>query len=271
MIRSYPKVLAVGHKRILDLFDSPVVVEEKIDGSQFSMTRLNGELVCRSKGKTLVIDAPEKMFGRAVETARKLDLRDGWVYRCEYLQKPQHNTLAYSRVPEKHLIIFDIDRGEEDYMTWPQKQKEASRIGLEVVPALYLGSIENIDQLLELLETDSVLGNVKVEGIAIKNYAKFTPEGKVMMGKYVSEKFKEQHKTAWKKTNPRQKDILQSFIESFGTKRPSSILGTEENWRVFPGILDCSSRKSPMTSGPNAKMKSGTFCSSGHGPISGAA
>ena len=217
-IPSYSKVFAIGHKQILDLFDGSVLVEEKIDGSQFSMCRKDGELFCRSKGKDLVIDAPEKMFERAVETAKSLDLHDGWIYRCEYLQKPHHNTLTYDRIPDKHLILFDIDVGLEDYMSSGIKRDEANRIGLEVSPFLYIGNVCNLELLLDFLNCESVLGGTKIEGVVVKNYSKFTPDGKAMMGKYVSEKFKEKHQTQWKKTSPQQNDILQSIIESFTTE-----------------------------------------------------
>lgn len=71
-INSYPQVYAVGHRVIKDLFVGEVAVEEKIDGSQFSMGVVNGELCCRSKGKQIILDAPEKMFTKAIETATEL-------------------------------------------------------------------------------------------------------------------------------------------------------------------------------------------------------
>ena len=41
---SYGKIFNLGHKETEALFDGPVVVEEKIDGSQFSFGSINGEL-----------------------------------------------------------------------------------------------------------------------------------------------------------------------------------------------------------------------------------
>ena len=35
-ISSYPKIYSLGHAAILDLLDGRVIVEEKVDGSQFS-------------------------------------------------------------------------------------------------------------------------------------------------------------------------------------------------------------------------------------------
>ena len=143
MIRSYPKVYAVGHAAIRDLFTGPVVVEEKVDGSQFSFGVIDGELQARSKNHQLVLDAPEKMFTKAIETIRELEplLTPGWVYRCEYLQRPRHNVLPYGRVPEKHLIVYDVMIGLEDYLPPAEKRREAKRIGLECVPVLYQGVI----------------------------------------------------------------------------------------------------------------------------------
>ena len=133
-IYSYPSVFAIGHSAITGIFDDPVLVEEKIDGSQLSFQLAvcdseTLELLCRSKGKQLVLDAPEKMFTRAVETVKEIApiLREGWIYRCEYLEKPKHNVLAYDRVPNKHLIGFDICTGLETYLPYAEKKAEFER------------------------------------------------------------------------------------------------------------------------------------------------
>src|SRR5690242_11376793 len=100
---SYPSIFALGHRYVADLLTVPVLVEEKIDGSQFSFgISTVGELAIRSKGAQMHIDAPEKMFQKAADTVKELKdvLTPGWTYRAEYLAKPKHNTLAYDRVPE---------------------------------------------------------------------------------------------------------------------------------------------------------------------------
>ena len=216
-IGSYPSIYAVGHKAIQDIFKDNVVIEEKIDGSQFSFMVSDGVLHCRSKGKQLVIDAPEKMFKRAVATVIELRplLADGWVYRCEYLEKPKHNTLAYDRIPAKHLILFDVMTGVEEYLSPAEKVAEAGRLGLEVVPTIFSGRIAEIDMLRNLLETTSVLGGCNIEGMVIKNYDLFTREKKIAIAKYVSEKFKEKHANEWKKTNPSANDIVRELIATY--------------------------------------------------------
>lgn len=207
MIHSYPTVFNIGHRAIQDIFKDEVIVEEKVDGSQFSFGLIPDEnmldlcnLECRSKGKNLILDAPEKMFIRAVETAQSLSdkMRVGWIYRCEYLEKPHHNVIAYDRAPNRNLILFDVMTGEEEYLPYAEKKIEAERLGLECVPLLYQGKINDFSEIMKLLETESVLGGAKIEGLVFKNYQLFTVEKKVAIGKYVSEKFKEKHDADWK-------------------------------------------------------------------------
>ena len=219
-INSYPAVYAIGHKVIKDLFVGEVIVEEKIDGSQFSMGVINGELCCRSKGKQIILDAPEKMFAKAIETATELkeELHPEWIYRCEFLQKPKHNVLLYNRVPKKNLVLYDVMVGIEDYASYVTKEAEAKRLGLDCVPLLYFGKLSELSVLNELLETVSVLGGTLVEGVVVKNYDLFTQQKKYAIGKYVSEKFKEVADGDWKRRNPSQNDLLQQLIVRYRTE-----------------------------------------------------
>lgn len=201
------------------LFCDPVIVEEKVDGSQFSFGVFNGELKCRSKGAVLNITAPEKLFVQAVETAKRLAplLVDGWTCRGEYLARPKHNTLAYERIPPQHVIGFDINTGHEIYLPYELKQQEFARLGLETVPCLFMGVLEDHATCRELLERTSVLGGQKIEGVVIKNTFQFGPDGKVLMGKFVSEAFKEVHSGEWRDRNPTGKDVIQTLIDEYKT------------------------------------------------------
>lgn len=216
---SYPKIFAMGHRSIASILQEEVLVEEKLDGSQFSFGVFNGELRARSKGAKLVIDCPEKMFGAAIETIKELQplLHDGWTYRGEYFQKPKHNTLAYQRIPNKHIIIFDIATGLEHYMTYTDKKIEAERIGLECVPKVYEGKIETNEQFKEFLDRQSVLGNQIIEGVVVKNHTRFGIDGKPMIGKFVSEYFKEVHTGEFRKQNPTNSDIIEKIIYQYQT------------------------------------------------------
>jgi len=216
-INSYPSVYQLGHKAIQNIFDGKVVIEEKIDGSQFSFGMINGELVCRSKGKQQLIDAPDKMFAKAIENVMQMPLHDGWIYRCEYLQSPKHNVLSYARTPKQNLILFDINTGLEEYMSYSKLTQEAERLGLEVVPLLYRGIVTNYAQFTDFLKCESVLGGCTVEGVVIKNYNVFTQEKKVAMGKYVNEAFKEKAAKEWGSNRTSGKDLIQKLIDLYKT------------------------------------------------------
>jgi hypothetical protein len=217
-LNSYPSIYALGHRAIADILQGDVVIEEKIDGSQFSMSRVDGELLCRSKGKVLFPEAPEKMFAAAVATAASLPLQNGFIYRCEYLQKPKHNTLAYSRIPAQHVIVFDVCTGPETYLTPAEKAAECARLGLECVPLLFEGRVNGIESLSALIDRESVLGGVKMEGAVIKNYSLFTPDKKIAIAKWVSQEFREKHVGEWKASNPTASDVAQLLIAELKTE-----------------------------------------------------
>lgn len=221
-LSSYSKILALGHKAIHDILDGDVIVEEKVDGSQFSFGVMEGELHCRSKGATVHTVEPDGMFKRGVDTAKELEsgLTSGWTYRGEYLNTPKHNTLAYGRVPNHNFILFDVETAPSHFLDRAEKEAEARRLGLEVVPCYYQGPGADIglEKFKSFLENESILGGQKVEGVVLKNYAKFTLDGKLACAKIVSEAFKEIHGVEWKKNNPNKADVVEMLIAKYGTE-----------------------------------------------------
>lgn len=230
---AYPKVWNLGHPAVKELLLDPVVVQEKIDGSQFSFglfgpaedmleiepNERHYQLQVRSKGAILQPDAPEKMFVRAVESVRERVslLHTNWTYRCEYLAKPKHNALSYDRIPLGNLVLFDVNTDEEAYLGPNELRLEAERIGIEAVSLLHVGKIENIEQFREYLDMESELGGQKIEGVVIKNYSRFGSDKKALMGKYVSEEFREIHEASWKAANPGRRDVLEALIAGLTT------------------------------------------------------
>ena len=91
-MHSFPKVYAVGHRAIAELFLGDVLVEEKVDGSQFSFCLSDSGLEFRSRG-AVVYAENAGMFSLAVEAVKSIAdlLHPGWTYRAEYLMKPKHN------------------------------------------------------------------------------------------------------------------------------------------------------------------------------------
>jgi len=204
-MHKYSKIHAVGKVEVEDLLKGPVVIEEKVDGSQFSFCGVQ----CRSKSQ----DTPDQMFNKGVESVQELAtlLTDGWTYCGEYLRKPKQNTLKYSRVPEKHIIIFDIIKDSGEFLSRQEKEIEATRIGLEVVPLLFEGVVDSLEQLDNLLLIESILGGEKIEGVVIKNY----DHG--LIGKYVREGFHERNGTR-QKVKGQSNEIIQAIVGTYKTE-----------------------------------------------------
>jgi len=224
MLHSYPNVYQLGHKLVSNVLDGYVLVQEKIDGSQISFGIDNlGDLRIRSKNREIDLEHPNDMFRLAVEwiVKNRSNLQAGWTYRGEYLLKPKHNTLEYYRVPNNHIILFDICDGLESYLPYSRVKYEADFIGLEVVPLIAEGVFTEAD-ILELkdewLSRESILGGTKVEGVVIKNYNVFTAEKKVAMAKLVRDDFREQNATNWKAAKPSTADVIQRLIDTYRTE-----------------------------------------------------
>ena len=220
-LRSYVKIYNFGHKAIEDLFKDPVIIQEKVDGSQFSfgVDKDTGELLCASHYTNLNLNAAG-MFQPAVDYVKSIagKLFTGCAYRGEFLAKPHHNTLKYNRIPNNHIILFDIDMGQENYLPPDGVRREADFLGLEVVPTYPTEGVKlDVDNFNEFLKKESILGGTTIEGVVIKNYHRFGVDGHCLMGKFVSEKFKEMNKKQFKQTNPSQGDIVQQLSTELKT------------------------------------------------------
>jgi hypothetical protein len=212
----------MGHKAVADLLVGPVYVQEKIDGSQFSWgLDEEGNVITRSKGAEIFLETVDKLFKGAVEYVHSVKalLVPGWTYRGEVLCRPRHNTLVYDRVPRHNVVIFDVNTSEETYLTYESMTEYAAGLDLEVVPLLYTGMVESADQLKAFLETQSFLGGQKVEGVVVKpvGYHLFGVDKKALMGKYVSEAFKEIHGGEWRKANPSNNEIVEKVALVYKT------------------------------------------------------
>jgi hypothetical protein len=221
-INSYPSIFNFGHRAVIGLLEGPVYVQEKVDGSQFSFgIDAEGIVMTRSKGADIYLETSDKLFKAAVEYVHSIKekLVPGYSYRGEVLCRPRHNTLAYDRVPRHNIVIFDVNTGEECYMPYEDVVKEAERLDLETVPLIYVGMVESADKLKSFLETKSFLGGQNVEGVVVKpvGYNQFGIDKKALMGKYVSEAFKEIHGGEWKANNPTHNEIIEKVALQYKT------------------------------------------------------
>lgn len=197
MIPSYPSPKHLGDRSVRNIFEGPVVVQEKIDGSQISF-RLNdeGDLEVKSRSTLLNVLAPDKMFSKAVEHLQSVKdkLSPGLIYRGEYLSRPKHNVLCYDRVPVGGIALFDVFHTDSGAFAGMETVAgHASLLGLEPCPVLFEGVLAGPEALRPMLDRVSVLGGAKIEGVVVKNYALVTDIDSTFAAKFVSEEFKEVH------------------------------------------------------------------------------
>ncbi len=220
MIHSFPKIFHLGTKNVANIFDSDVEITEKIDGSQFNFGLIDGTLHMRSKGADIVNDCPEKMFKLAVDHVLNIQhsLHDGYIYHCEYLNKPKHNVITYDRVPKNNIICFGISNPAGVFL--PDFISQVRELEIEAVPVLYTGRVLSMEWIEKLLETESILGGHKVEGVVIKNYSQQLLIGDrhipILSAKYVSEEYKEKHSVH--KSEFSGKSRLECLIQSYRTE-----------------------------------------------------
>lgn len=218
--KHYPKVWQMGHAAVKDIFDGPIVAQEKIDGSQLSFGRIDGALRMWSRRKEINLEAPG-MFEVAVKSVRERVelLTPDYIYRGEYLSKLKHNALKYERVPFGNIILFDVSTGIEQYLSLGALEEAGDLIELESVPCVFEGKVDRkVGWLKAELEKSSVLGG-PIEGIVVKNYNQVGVDGAVLMGKYVTELFREVHRAPGMKIG---KEIVFEIVE---------FLRTEARWQ----------------------------------------
>ena len=206
---AFPKILHIGDKQILDLFEGEVEITEKLDGSQFGFGKTpEGELIIRSKGREITIDTVDKLFFPAVTYINSIADRipNGWFFYAETLHAPQHSTLAYDRVPKNYIALFAVYEIEQRlFHNYDAIKYQAELLEVDVVPLLYRG-IATATGVLDMVKgTPSYLGGQNIEGVVVKAYKPWLFLGQiplsVMSGKYVTEEFKEVHQKDWSKLN----------------------------------------------------------------------
>jgi hypothetical protein len=164
-IRGYSSPKAFGHRLVQDILDGDVIIQEKVDGSQISFGVYDGELCVRSRNQQVDLE-DAGMFSLAVDVISQMK----------------------DDLPDAEQLLVSTNAGV---------------LGLSYAPVLWQGNGTGVtlNLLKELLNNDSVLGGVTIEGVVIKNYDKYLND-KVMMAKYVSADFQEKHGKDWKQRNP---------------------------------------------------------------------
>jgi len=248
IIRRYPKVKNLGDRALKHLFDGEIELSSKLDGSNWriyldknnlfelgthnqegvEMLKARIEMTKQNRGKhdmfDLAIEQSEKLIPKLKKIIQKYNLDNITLY-TEYLRTETHGAIHYSRIPKNHLYLFgtiSVKDGIERNLKTKGLIKLANYLDIEPVNILFEGEIHNPEDLEKYLNTDSVLGGTKIEGIVIKNYNQTYPidllstqayVGFPLMGKLVSDKFREVQDKSWKKQKiPVEDKIAEMYL-----------------------------------------------------------
>lgn len=241
-MESYQKISQSYKPEVQDIWEGNIVVEEKVDGSQFRIEISEaGEIKCGSHHVD-DLNLVDNTFKKATDAAQEIfagykPTTDITIF-CEYLGKEKQNAIAYGRTPKKHLVVFDVKMMGQ-YFSRTSKEAWASNFeGLEVIPLLWSGNAKDFTDEVkqQMLAKPSYLGHQagydRIEGIVVKNYDKFYDvdkypylEGHWLCTKIVNDSFKEKNKVE----NPSAGDKFFNLKES---------LRAEPRWRKAKQHLD---------------------------------
>lgn len=222
MIPEMGKVYNLGKPETEGILDGPVIVQEKVDGSQFSfMVDADGELHCRSKSASIDPWNPPAMFAAACATvlnaytAERLERLV--VYRGEAFRGPKHNVLQYARAPRGGLALFAVDFDEE-WLAGDTLVRVADELGTEAVTVFGDGVVVDEADLSRMLATESMLGGVPVEGVVVRSLSMVDRwTGRPLVAKLVSEAFRETKKRPRPSKEP-GRDIVETIAETYATE-----------------------------------------------------
>lgn len=190
------------------------IMEEKIDGSNFRFS-FNKESGVKVGSKNVdMTDTSPQMFKSAIDWVYEEINQEAYrhileflnadeiIIYGEFLAKPHHNAIIYSRIPQHNIILFDV-MVDGNYGNYDVLRYCGNVLGLEIVPELQTKSeMFSIGELSQIVNnTKSVLGDTLIEGVVVKSYDSrmhIRKHDYPFMVKYVRDEFKELNRQNWK-------------------------------------------------------------------------
>ena len=253
MIRTLPSI-QVGDEKSLnrnDIDGCRVIIQEKVDGSQLTITRKGDKLVYYNKNKK-ISGQGKPWLNSYISLNNKTHLfREGLFYHGEAM-KSIHSAklnLRYEREPRYFWIVYEIVR-EDNTTLSPEEMKEVLKdTGIETVPILYDNKyetchnyIDKAKQIIELIEDgdiNSCLGNVPPEGVVLKVLNRDRGKGKISTTRYkfVRVGFSETNRSKKQKL-PRlsQEEIIEGIGKIYDTdarkQKAAQHLEEQRKWKT---------------------------------------
>jgi hypothetical protein len=155
------------------LLDVPIVITEKVDGSNVCLESDGCFARSHSGPPTHRSFDPFK----ALYASLKHNLSEHLQFFGEWLYAK--HSLAYDKLPAYFLLFGVRDSYSGVWLSWDTTQLCAEKLSLYRVPGLYRGTVANKEQLkaltLDLAKEPSTLGTIR-EGVVVRVARAFTDE-----------------------------------------------------------------------------------------------
>ena len=179
LVAKYPKVRRIGHIQTKGILDDPsdfVVIQEKVDGSNFRFWLEDGEIRFGSRRVDYIDEKNYEEWARAIEYIKSKvnpeDLREDFVYVGEFIRP---HTVQYDFDSAPPFVGFDIlNRWTGDVVHYLVSYAEFDSLGLPFVNTYFVGEAGFITDVLieELKKKESAYGAEMQEGVVLKNYSR---------------------------------------------------------------------------------------------------
>ncbi len=151
--------------------NSPVLVEEKLDGANVSIWQHDGRLEVASRGGPTSMDRGRQLGRlRGWVAEHEGQLRNlttgGWGAYGEWLWL-SHSVL-YDRLPDL-LVVLDLWHPSRDCIAPDERDRRCGEVGLTCPPRLFLGTLTSTDRLLKLLGQSSYSSTAAMEGAVLRD------------------------------------------------------------------------------------------------------
>lgn len=200
-VRTLPSISVGTNCKLLASENTRVIIQEKVDGSQLTICKVNG--VVTFYNKTKKISGTSKPFLNSyLSLVNKPELfEEGYSYHGEAMNSIQPNTLRYEREPKYFWILYEVVRSDNVSLFPEEIEVLIKDTGIEYLKPLYdtfgtEGSDAKAPETRDYVEIAKDLLDQIVDG-KIQSYLGGVPEGVVLKalnrmkdGKMVNTRYK---------------------------------------------------------------------------------
>jgi hypothetical protein len=162
------------------LYGVPIVITEKLDGSNMAMTR--SAIYARSHSGPPT--HPSFAWAKALHARVCGQIDVGLTLFGEYCYAV--HSIVYEKLPGYFFLFGVRDDATGEWWDWDAVETQAEILGLPVVPVLFRGAVPELEPLTRRLAAEPSLFGGEREGMVVRVERKFADDefGRVL-GKYV--------------------------------------------------------------------------------------